>query len=104
MKLSCLQQNLAEGLNIVGRVVPGKSTLPVLSNVLLATDEGRLKLAATNLEMAMTVWIGAHVEQEGAITLPAGGLPEWGGLRPKDKRAARTLTARKKKVHPPGGR
>src|ERR671932_581059 len=51
MKLSCLQQNLAEGLNVVGRVVPSKSTLPVLSNVLLATDEGRLKLAATDLEL-----------------------------------------------------
>src|SRR5215212_4102821 len=104
MKLSCLQQNLAEGLNIVGRVVPGKSTLPVLSNVLLATDEGRLKLAATNLEMAMTVWIGAHVEQEGAITLPARVLTEWVGLLPKDQQVDLALNARNKKVHLASGR
>ena len=46
MKLSCLQENLKRGLAVVGHAVAGKSTLPVLSNILLATDEGRLKLAA----------------------------------------------------------
>ena len=45
MKLSCLQENLKRGLAIVGHAVAGKSTLPVLSHILLATDDGRLKLA-----------------------------------------------------------
>src|SRR5205823_4107390 len=99
MKLSCLQQNLAEGLNVVGRVVPGKSTLPVLSNVLLATDEGRLKLAATNLEMAMMVWVGAIVESEGAITLPARVLADWVSLLDRDQQIDLALNARNKKVH-----
>jgi DNA polymerase-3 subunit beta len=98
MKLSCLQQNLTDALNIVGRVVPAKSTLPVLSNVLLATDEGRLKLAATNLEMAMTVWIGARVETEGAITLPARVLSEWTSLLDRDQQIDMTLNPRNKKV------
>lgn len=104
MKVSCLQHNLAEGLNVVGRVVPSKSTLPVLSNVLLATDEGRLKLAATNLEMAMTVWVGARVESEGAITLPARVLSEWVGLLDRDQQIDLTLNPRNKKVHLQAGR
>lgn len=71
MKVSCLQENLAKGLSIVGRAVSSRSTLPVLGNVLLATDAGRLKLSATNLEVGITCWIGARVEEEGAITVPA---------------------------------
>jgi len=71
MKVSCLQDNLAKGLSIVGRAVSPRSTLPVLGNILLATDGGRLKLSATNLEVGINCWIGAKVEEEGAITVPA---------------------------------
>jgi DNA polymerase-3 subunit beta len=71
MKVSCLQENLAKGLGIVGRAVSPRSTLPVLGNVLLTTDNGRLKLSATNLEIGINCWIGAKVEEEGAITVPA---------------------------------
>lgn len=74
MRVSCLQENLARGLNIVGRAVGTRTTLPVLSNVLLATDNGRLRLAATNLDMAITAWIGASVEEDGAITVPVRTL------------------------------
>ncbi len=74
MKLDCLQANLARGLAVVGKAVSTRSTLPVLGNVLLATDNGRLKLAATNLELAISCWVGAHVEEEGAITVPARTL------------------------------
>ncbi len=71
MRVSCLQENLAGGLRIVGRAVATRSTLPVLSNIMLATDMGRLKLAATNLEMGISCWMGAKVEEDGAITVPA---------------------------------
>jgi len=71
MKVSCLQENLAKGLSVVGRAVSPRSTLPVLGNVLLATDGGRLKLSATNLEVGINCWIGAKVEEDGAITVPA---------------------------------
>jgi DNA polymerase-3 subunit beta len=74
MKLTCLQENLAKGLGIVGKAVSTRSTLPVLANVLLATDNSRLKLAATNLELAITCWIGSRIEEEGAITVPARTL------------------------------
>jgi DNA polymerase-3 subunit beta len=71
MKVSCLQENLAKGLGIVGRAVSPRSTLPVLGNVLVATDGGRLKLSATDLEVGITCWIGAKVEEAGATTVPA---------------------------------
>jgi len=71
MKVSVLQENLAHGLNIVSRAVSPRSTLPVLANVLVATDEGRLRLSATNLELGITCWIGAKIEDEGSTTVPA---------------------------------
>ena len=71
MRISTLQENLNKGLSIVGRAVAVRSTLPQASHVLLASDEGRLKLVATNLEIAISCWIGAQVEEEGSITIPA---------------------------------
>lgn len=77
MKISCLQENLAKGLATVGRAVATRSTLPVLANILLESDEGRLRLAATNLEVGINCWIGARVEEEGSITVPARLLTEF---------------------------
>ena len=71
MRVSCLQENLAKGLSVVGRAVATRSTLPVLSNVMLSTDNGRLKLSATDLEIGVNCWIGAKVEEDGATTVPA---------------------------------
>jgi len=84
MKLSCLQENLNRGLNIVGRAVATRTTLPITNNVLLSTDEGRLKLVATNLEMAISCWIGAKIEEEGSITVPARLLTEFVSSLPSD--------------------
>ena len=76
MKISLLQENLAKGLATVGRVVSTRSTLPVLANVLVATDGGRLKLSATNLEIVVTCWVGAKVIEEGEITIPSRTLSD----------------------------
>ncbi|MDH5364817.1 MAG: DNA polymerase III subunit beta, partial [Dehalococcoidia bacterium] len=84
MKLSCLQENLSRGLGIVGRAVATRSTLPITQNILLATEQSRLKLAATNLEMATTCWIGSKVEQDGAITIPARLLIDFVNSLPND--------------------
>jgi DNA polymerase-3 subunit beta len=84
MKFSCLQENLAKGLAIVGRAVATRSTLPVLSNILMATDEGRLKLSATNLEVGISCWIGAKVEEDGATTVPARLLTDFVNSLPPD--------------------
>ena len=85
MKLSCLQENLNHGLNVVGRAVAARTTLPITKNILITTDQSRLKLAATNLEMAITCWIGAKIEEEGAITVPARLLTEFISSLPNDK-------------------
>ncbi len=85
MKLSCLQENLSRGLGVVGRAVATRTTLPITNNVLLATDQSRLKLVATNLEMAISYWLGAKVEEEGAITVPARLLTEFVNSLPNDR-------------------
>lgn len=77
MKISCLQENLSRGLAVAGRAVASRATLPVTQNVLLAADHGMLRLSATNLEIAMTTWIGAMVEEEGAVTVPARVLTDF---------------------------
>ncbi len=85
MKLSCLQENLSKGLNIVGRAVATRTTLPITNNVLLATDRSQLKLSATNLEIAISCWIGAKIESEGSITVPARLLNEFVNSLPAEK-------------------
>ena len=85
MKLSCLQENLNRGLGIVGRAVATRTTLPITKNVLLATDQAMLKLSATNLEIAITTWTGAMVEEEGSITVPARLLTEFVASLPSER-------------------
>jgi DNA polymerase-3 subunit beta len=77
MKVSCLQENLNRGLTLVSRAVPTKTSLQVTQNIKIATDQARLMLSATNLEIAITCWVGANVEAEGAITVPARLLAEF---------------------------
>jgi DNA polymerase-3 subunit beta len=71
MKLQVTQENLAKALNTVARVANTRGTLPILSNVLLKTSNNRLSIAATNLDIAITHFIGSKIDQEGAITVPA---------------------------------
>ncbi len=85
MRLSCLQENLSRGLSVVGRAVATRTTLPITQNVLIATDQSRLKLAATNLEIAISTWIGAQVEEEGAITIPAKLLTDFVNSLPPER-------------------
>ncbi len=77
MHISCMQENLARGLAIVSRAVATRTTLPVLSNILIGTDNSRLKLAATNLEIGISCWIGAKVDEEGETTVPARLLTDF---------------------------
>jgi DNA polymerase-3 subunit beta len=85
MQASCLQENLSRGLSIVGRAVAARPTLPVLSHVLLSTDQAQLKLAATDLELFIVCWIGAKVEDEGAITVPARLLNDLVNSLPQER-------------------
>ena len=71
MKLQVTQENLNRALNSVSRVANSRGTLPILANVLIRTTKNRLSLAATNLDIAITHYIGAKVSEAGSITVPA---------------------------------
>jgi DNA polymerase-3 subunit beta len=71
MKLQVTQENLNKALGTVARVANTRGTLPVLANVLMKTVNNRLSIAATNLDIAITHYIGAKVDTEGSITVPA---------------------------------
>lgn len=85
MKFSLLQENFNTALTHVSRFVSVKSQLPILSNILLATDQGRLKLSATNLELGINYWLGAKIVSEGTITLPAKDITEFVSYLPAGK-------------------
>lgn len=71
MKLSVTQENLSKALGAVSRVALSRSTLPILSNILLKTSRGRLIISATNLELAISEEVVGKIEKEGSITVPA---------------------------------
>jgi DNA polymerase III subunit beta len=85
MKVTVLQENLARGLGVVSKAVSPRSTLPVLANILVASDEGRLRLSATNLELGITCWISARIEEEGSTTVPSRTFNDLVSTLPADQ-------------------
>jgi DNA polymerase III subunit beta len=77
MKVSCNQTSLAQQLSIIGRLVSSKPGLPILANVLLETEDSKLKMTATDLEIGVHTWIGAEIKGEGKITIPARTFAEF---------------------------
>ena len=86
MKLSVMQENLARGLAVVSRAVSNRSTLPVLANVLLKTEDGGLRLTTTNLEIGLVYWVPGKVEEDGSTTVPARLLADLVGSLPGGQR------------------
>ena len=83
MKLIVTQENLTKALQVVGKVASGKTPLPILNNILFRTDNNRLLLAATNLEIAITEYVGSKIETEGSLTVPARLMSEFISNLPK---------------------
>jgi DNA polymerase-3 subunit beta len=77
MKLKVTQENLNKALGLVARVASTRGTLPILSNVLLRIDGNRLDVSATNLDIAISCELGAQVQSEGALTVPARLLQDF---------------------------
>ncbi len=71
MKFTCQQENLEKGLNQVYKAVPNKANLPILSNVHLLAESGRLRISATNLDTSIITYVEASIDEDGAITVPA---------------------------------
>jgi DNA polymerase-3 subunit beta len=88
-----MQENLARGLQVVSRAVSTRSTLPVLANVLLKTEDAGLKLTATNLEIGITYWVPGKIDQDGAITVPARLLTDLVNSLPSSERVDLELQA-----------
>lgn len=84
MKLSVTQENLARALSTVGRVASSKTSLPILGNILLRTEDNQLFIASTNLEIAISERIGGKIEREGAFTVPAKLMSEFISSLPHD--------------------
>lgn len=84
MKVTVTQENLNRALAAVSRVASSKTSLPILSNILLRTEKNRLLVAATNLEVATVYYVGAKVEKEGTLTVPARLVSEFVNNLPKD--------------------
>lgn len=74
MKLQVTQENFNRALSSVARVADNHGTLPVLANVLIKAAKNRLSVAATNLSIGITHYVGAKIESEGVITVPAALL------------------------------
>jgi len=85
MELEVLQENLSKVLSSIGRIIPSRAQLPILSSILLETDKGRLKTSATNLETGASYWLGAKIEKEGKTAIPAKILTEFILSLPPDK-------------------
>lgn len=83
MKLIVTQENLTRALQVVGKIASGKAPLPILGNILFKAENNRLLLAATNLEIATTQYIGGKIEQEGSVTVPARLMSEFISSLPK---------------------
>ncbi len=84
MKLSVSQSLLSQALGIVSRSVDTKRLLPILTNILLTTEDGNLRLSATNLELGINYRIPAEIDSEGSITVPAKTLIDLVNTLPND--------------------
>ena len=91
MKLTCTQENFKKAIYSTERVVGKQITLPILENILLETDHGMLKIAATNLEIGVFLKIGAKIEEEGTITVPARLLSNFVNNLPSESTISLTV-------------
>lgn len=85
MKIVCTKKNLNQGLTTTSRAIGSGNTLPVLNNILVKTEGGRLKLSSTNLEIAINTWVGGKIEEEGELTVPARLINDYVNNLPTEK-------------------
>jgi len=95
MKISFIREKMLEVVSLALKMVSTQVTLPILSNILIATDKGRVKISATDLEVGLEAWVGAKITQEGSVTVPAKLLFELLGSISDDKI---TLTEKDNKI------
>jgi len=77
MKATILQKNFAKSLNAVSRIVATRTTLPVLGNILISVEKGKITFGATDLEVGISVEVSGKAESDGKITIPARLLSDY---------------------------
>jgi len=85
MKITILQENLNQALIKVSKFVDSRAQLPILGNILIATDKTKLKLSATNLETGINLWLAAKIEEPGKITIPTRTIVDFVSALPADQ-------------------
>lgn len=85
MQITVLKEDLQKAISTASRFVSPRPTVPVLSHLLLEAKNGQLRIASTNLETGISVKIGANVQEEGRITVPAKTISEIVSSLPRTK-------------------
>jgi DNA polymerase III subunit beta len=76
MNFQITRQNLVQGLAAVSASIPSKTTLPVLSNILIETSPEGVRMSATDLDVGVRVRVPAEVKEAGSLTAPGKKLQE----------------------------
>lgn len=84
MKFQILQENLNKAINITSRFASTKAQLPILGNVLISTKKSKIYISSTNLEISASVQVGAKIEEEGELSIPAKVVSEVVSNLPKE--------------------
>ncbi|MGA3291657.1 MAG: DNA polymerase III subunit beta [Candidatus Microgenomates bacterium] len=95
MKFQILQENLENAVNITARFASAKAQLPILGNILISTQKSKIYISSTNLEISASVQVGAKIEEEGEISIPAKVISELVANLPKE---TITLVAEKEQL------
>ncbi|PIT95122.1 DNA polymerase III subunit beta, partial [Candidatus Falkowbacteria bacterium CG10_big_fil_rev_8_21_14_0_10_38_22] len=85
MKIFSLQENLKQGFFIVGHIAGKNINLPILNNIMIKTEDGNIKMLATNLEIGIVTMVRGKIEKEGAYTVDAKIISECINLLPNKK-------------------
>jgi hypothetical protein len=72
MKITISKEELAQGVQTIQSALSSRTTLPILLNFLLETEDKKVKVVSTDLEMGVKHYIKADIENDGSITIPAG--------------------------------
>ncbi len=86
MEFEVTQEKLSKALNSVSRITAGKSMLPILSNVLIRVQDGKVSLTTTNLDMATVAFVPSISAKDGDITVPANPLAEFVSILPRNEK------------------
>src|SRR5665213_1095989 len=85
LRITCSKDALVQGLGVVARAVSARSSVQILSGILLDARENELRLAATDMEVSLRATVPAQVDGEGIVVLPGKTVADIARLLPGDE-------------------